>query len=42
MGTLPRERFVPDRFRALAYSDEGIEVFPAIDGASNPVRRTTA
>jgi protein-L-isoaspartate(D-aspartate) O-methyltransferase len=33
MNTLPRERFVPERFRALAYSDEGIEVFPAIDGA---------
>jgi protein-L-isoaspartate(D-aspartate) O-methyltransferase len=33
MGALPRERFVPDRFRALAYIDEGIEVFPAIDAA---------
>jgi protein-L-isoaspartate(D-aspartate) O-methyltransferase len=33
MSTLPRERFVPERFRALAYIDEGIEVFPVIDGA---------
>ena len=33
MGTLPRERFVPERFRAFAYIDEGIEVFPAIDAA---------
>jgi protein-L-isoaspartate(D-aspartate) O-methyltransferase len=33
MGTLPRERFVPDRIRAFAYIDEGIEVFPAIDAA---------
>src|SRR3990170_419692 len=33
MSTLPRERFVPERLRALAYIDEGIEVFPAIDGA---------
>jgi len=33
MSALPRERFVPERLRALAYIDEGIEVFPAIDGA---------
>jgi protein-L-isoaspartate(D-aspartate) O-methyltransferase len=33
MTTLPRERFVPERFRALAYSDETIEVFPETDGA---------
>jgi len=33
MGTLPRERFVPERVRAFAYIDEGIEVFPAIDAA---------
>jgi protein-L-isoaspartate(D-aspartate) O-methyltransferase len=30
---LPRERFVPPPLRPLAYMDEGIEVFPAIDGA---------
>jgi protein-L-isoaspartate(D-aspartate) O-methyltransferase len=30
---LPRERFVPRKLSALAYMDEGIEVFPAIDGA---------
>jgi protein-L-isoaspartate(D-aspartate) O-methyltransferase len=33
MRTLPRELFVPPRFRAMAYMDEGIEVFPSIDGA---------
>jgi protein-L-isoaspartate(D-aspartate) O-methyltransferase len=33
MGTLPRERFVPQRLSLLAYMDESIEVFPAIDGA---------
>lgn len=33
MRSLPRERFVPPNFSALAYMDEGIEVFPAIDGA---------
>jgi protein-L-isoaspartate(D-aspartate) O-methyltransferase len=31
---LPRERFVPPQRRVLAYMDEAIEVFPAIDGAS--------
>lgn len=30
---LPRERFVPARFRDLAYIDESIEIFPSIDGA---------
>jgi protein-L-isoaspartate(D-aspartate) O-methyltransferase len=33
MSALPRERFVPERLRAFAYIDEGIEVFPAIDAA---------
>jgi protein-L-isoaspartate(D-aspartate) O-methyltransferase len=33
MRTLPRERFVPPSLKKLAYMDEGIEVFPAIDGA---------
>ena len=33
MRALPRERFVPWEIRALAYMDEGIEVFPSIDGA---------
>ncbi len=33
MRTLPRERFVPERLAAIAYMDEGIEVFPATDGA---------
>ncbi len=33
MRALPRERFVPPELRTLAYMDEGIEVFPAIDGA---------
>jgi protein-L-isoaspartate(D-aspartate) O-methyltransferase len=30
---LPRERCVPGRLQPLAYSDEAVEVFPAIDGA---------
>jgi protein-L-isoaspartate(D-aspartate) O-methyltransferase len=33
MRTLPRERFVPPPLKKLAYMDEGIAVFPAIDGA---------
>jgi len=33
MGTLPRDRFVPERLRVFSYMDEGIEVFPSIDGA---------
>jgi protein-L-isoaspartate(D-aspartate) O-methyltransferase len=33
MRTLPRERFLPLSLKKLAYMDEGIEVFPAIDGA---------
>ncbi len=33
MRALPRERFVPPRLTGLAYIDETIEVFPAIDGA---------
>ena len=33
MSALPRERFVPERLRAFAYIDEGLEVFPAIDAA---------
>jgi protein-L-isoaspartate(D-aspartate) O-methyltransferase len=33
MRSLPRERFVPRQLRELAYMDESIEVFPAIDGA---------
>lgn len=33
MRALPRERFVPPARRSLAYMDEGIEVFPAVDGA---------
>ena len=33
MRSLPRERFVPPPLRELAYMDESIEVFPAIDGA---------
>jgi protein-L-isoaspartate(D-aspartate) O-methyltransferase len=33
MGALPRERFVPPRLRGVAYSDETIEIFPAVDGA---------
>jgi protein-L-isoaspartate(D-aspartate) O-methyltransferase len=34
MRTLPRERFVPERLSLLAYMDESVEVFPAIDGAA--------
>jgi protein-L-isoaspartate(D-aspartate) O-methyltransferase len=33
MRALPRERFVPPKLKPLAYMDEGIEVFPSIDGA---------
>jgi len=33
MRALPRERFVPQKLKPLAYMDEGIEVFPSIDGA---------
>lgn len=33
MRSLPRERFVPAKFARLAYMDEPIEVFPAVDGA---------
>jgi len=33
MRALPRERFVPRKLKPLAYMDEGIEVFPSIDGA---------
>ncbi len=33
MRALPRERFVPPAFEQLAYMDEGIEVFPAREGA---------
>jgi len=33
MGALPRDRFVPERLRALAYIDEAIEVFPATGAA---------
>ena len=33
MRALPRERFVPSKLAGLAYIDEAIEVFPAIDGA---------
>lgn len=33
LRALPRERFVPPELRPLAYMDEGIEVFPSIDGA---------
>jgi protein-L-isoaspartate(D-aspartate) O-methyltransferase len=33
MRTLPRERFVPQAFKGLAYMDEDIEVSPARDGA---------
>jgi protein-L-isoaspartate(D-aspartate) O-methyltransferase len=33
MRALPRERFVPAALRGLAYIDEGLEVFPSIDGA---------
>jgi protein-L-isoaspartate(D-aspartate) O-methyltransferase len=33
MRTLPRELFVPERLRPLAYIDEALEIFPSIDGA---------
>jgi len=33
MGEVPREMFVPPSRRLLAYSDEALEVLPAIDGA---------
>ena len=33
MGALPREAFVPAGKRSLAYMDEGVEVWPSIDGA---------
>jgi protein-L-isoaspartate(D-aspartate) O-methyltransferase len=33
MRALPRERFVPRKLKPLAYMDEGVEVFPSIDGA---------
>jgi protein-L-isoaspartate(D-aspartate) O-methyltransferase len=33
MGALPRERFVPQPRRQLAYGDGDIEVWPSIDGA---------
>jgi protein-L-isoaspartate(D-aspartate) O-methyltransferase len=33
LRALPRERFVPDSLQPLAYIDEAVEVFPAIDGA---------
>ncbi|MGD9502214.1 MAG: protein-L-isoaspartate O-methyltransferase [Methyloceanibacter sp.] len=33
MSTLPRERFVPERVRPFAYSDDELEVFPAIGAA---------
>ena len=31
-ATLPRERFVPEEKRQLAYSDSSLEVWPSIDG----------
>ncbi len=33
MRMLPRERFVPAHLSLLAYMEESVEVFPAIDGA---------
>ena len=33
MGEVPREMFVPSARRLLAYSDEALEVLPALDGA---------
>ncbi len=33
MGTLPRERFVPEAKAPLAYMDAALEVWPSIDGA---------
>ena len=32
-AALPRERFVPEAKRELAYSDASLEVWPSIDGA---------
>jgi len=32
-ATMPRERFVPEEKRELAYSDASLEVWPSIDGA---------
>lgn len=32
-ASLPRERFVPQEMRDLAYSDAALEVWPSIDGA---------
>ena len=32
-AALPRERFVPEEKRPLAYSDASLEVWPSIDGA---------
>jgi protein-L-isoaspartate(D-aspartate) O-methyltransferase len=32
-AALPRERFVPEEKRQLAYSDASLEVWPSIDGA---------
>jgi protein-L-isoaspartate(D-aspartate) O-methyltransferase len=31
-GSLPRERFVPEKKRDLAYSDGSLEVWPSLDG----------
>lgn len=33
MAALPRERFVPETMRPLAYSDAPLEVYPSVDGA---------
>jgi protein-L-isoaspartate(D-aspartate) O-methyltransferase len=33
MRELPRELFVPEKLRSLAYIDEAIEIFPSVDGA---------
>lgn len=33
MSALPRERFVPERWRPFAYIDEALEVFPKIGAA---------
>jgi protein-L-isoaspartate(D-aspartate) O-methyltransferase len=33
LRSLPRERFVPPKFRDVAYMDGSIEIFPSIDGA---------
>lgn len=33
MSALPRERFVPVASRPLAYMDDGVEVWPSVDGA---------